>query len=246
MLKGAISAITKIVNKKTDKVTAVIVAGGKSSRMEGVNKIFAPLGGEPLIVSSIKAFENCDRITEIILVLSEENCEQGKLICEMHGFKKVKACVFGGKERYDSSYNGISAADSKSKYIIIHDGARPFVTEKMITDTLDAAVKRGAAAVGVPVTSTLKRVKDGLITETVDRSELYEIQTPQAFRSDVIKAAIKSAIDNKLAITDDCMAVEAIGLSPKIVLGSKENIKITVREDLVIANGILKNRGEAE
>ena len=244
MINGAISAVTKLINRKIDKVTAVIVAGGKSTRMEGVDKIFAPLGGEPLIVASVKAFEKCDRVTEIILVLSEENCEHGRLICEMHGFKKVKACIPGGKERYESSYIGINAADKKSKYIIIHDGARPFVTEKMILDTLNAAVKRGAAAVGVPVTSTLKRVKNGLINDTVDRNELYEIQTPQAFRSDVIKAAIKSAIKNKLNITDDCMAVEAIGLSPTVVLGSKENIKITVKEDLIIANGIIKARGE--
>ena len=244
MINGAVSAITKLVNRKLDKVTAVIVAAGKSTRMEGVDKIFAPLGGEPLIVSSIKAFENCSRITEIILVLSEENCAQGKLVCEMHGFTKVKAIIPGGKERSESSYIGIQAADKRSKYIIIHDGARPFVTEQMIVDSLNAAVKRGAAAVGVPVTSTIKKVKDGLIVDTVDRIELYEIQTPQVFRSDVIKAALKSAIDKKLPITDDCMAVEAIGLSPKIVLGTKDNIKITVREDLVIANAILKSRGE--
>ena len=244
MINGAVSAITKLVNRKLDKVTAVIVAAGKSTRMEGVDKIFAPLGGEPLIVSSIKAFENCSRITEIILVLSEENCAQGKLVCEMHGFTKVKAIIPGGKERSESSYIGIQAADKRSKYIIIHDGARPFVTEQMIVDSLNAAVKRGAAAVGVPVTSTIKKVKDSLIVDTVDRSDLYEIQTPQVFRSDVIKAALKSAIDKKLPITDDCMAVEAIGLSPTIVLGTKENIKITVREDLVIANAILKSRGE--
>ncbi len=244
MINGAVSAITKLVNRKLDKVTAVIVAAGKSTRMEGVDKIFAPLGGEPLIVSSIKAFENCSRVTEIILVLSEENCAHGKLVCEMHGFKKVKAIIPGGKERSESSYIGIQAADKKSKYIIIHDGARPFVTEQMIVDCLNAAVKRGAAAVGVPVTSTIKKVKDGLIVDTVDRSDLYEIQTPQVFRSDVIKAALKSTKDKKLPITDDCMAVEAIGLSPKIVLGTKDNIKITVREDLVIANAIIKSRGE--
>ena len=244
MINGAVSAITKLVNRKLDKVTAVIVAAGKSTRMEGVDKIFAPLGGEPLIVSSIKAFENCSRVTEIILVLSEENCAHGKLVCEMHGFKKVKTIIPGGKERSESSYIGIQAADKKSKYIIIHDGARPFITEQMIVDCLNAAVKRGAAAVGVPVTSTIKKVKDGLIVDTVDRSDLYEIQTPQVFRSDVIKAALKSAIDKKLPITDDCMAVEAIGLSPKIVLGTKDNIKITVREDLVIANAIIKSRGE--
>ena len=244
MINGAITAITKLVNKKFDKVTAVIVAAGKSTRMEGVDKIFAPLGGEPLIVSSIKAFENCSRVTEIILVLSEENCAQGKLVCEMHGFTKVKAIIPGGKERSESSYIGVQAADKKSKYIIIHDGARPFVTEKMITDCLDAAVKRGAAIIAFPVTSTIKRVKNGLVTETVDRSDLYDIQTPQTFRSDVIKAALKSAIDKKLPITDDSMAVEAIGLMPKIVTGSRDNIKITVRDDLVIANAIINSRGE--
>ena len=242
MINGAITAITKLVNKKLDKVSAVIVAAGKSTRMEGVDKIFAPLGGEPLLVSSVKVFEKCGRISEIILVLSEENCAQGKLVCEMHGFKKVKAIVPGGKERSESSYIGVQAADKNSKYIIIHDGARPFVTEQMIVDSLDAAVKRGAAAVGVPVTSTIKKVKDGLISDTVDRSDLYEIQTPQVFRSDVIKAALKAAMNKKLAITDDCMAVEAIGLSPKIVLGTKDNIKITVREDLVIANAIHKSK----
>ena len=160
----------------------------------------------------------------------------------MHGFKKVKAIVTGGKERSESSYIGVQAADKNSKYIIIHDGARPFVTEQMIVDSLDAAVKRGAAAVGVPVTSTIKKVKDSLISDTVDRSDLYEIQTPQVFRSDVIKVALKAAMNKKLAITDDCMAVEAIGLSPKIVLGTKDNIKITVREDLVIANAIHKSK----
>ena len=244
MINGAISAITKVINKKTDTATAIIVAAGKATRMQGIDKIFAPLGGEPLIAASIKAFEKCDRVKEIILVLSEENCPRGKALCEIHGFKKVKACIPGGKERSESSYIGVQAADKKSKYIIIHDGARPFVTEEMINEALDAAAKRGASAVGVSVTSTLKKVKDGLIVDTVDRSALYEIQTPQIFRSDIIKAALKNAIDKKLSITDDCMAVEAIGLSPKIVLGTKENIKITVREDLIIANAIIKSRGE--
>ena len=246
MINGAISLFTKIADKKTANATAVIVAAGKSTRMQGVDKIFASLGGEPLIAASIKAFEKCERVKEIILVLSEENCPRGKTLCEIHGFKKVKACIPGGTERSESSYIGVQAADKKSKYIIIHDGARPFVTEKMICDALDAAAKRGAAAVGVQVTSTLKRVDKGLITDTVDRNSLYEIQTPQVFKTDIIKAALKNAIDKKLVITDDCMAVEAIGLSPKIVLGSKENIKITVREDIIIANAIINSRGEAK
>lgn len=242
MVKGAVSAITKVINKKYDNVTAVIVAAGKSSRMNGVNKIFAPLGGEPLIASSIRAFESCDRISEIIIVISAENCDRCKTLCEMHGFRKVKACIVGGKERMESSYIGVNAADKKSKYIIIHDGARPFVTEKMIVEVIEAAAKCGAAAVGVPVTSTLKRIKNGVICETVDRSELYEIQTPQAFTGDILKCALKSAMDKHLPITDDCMAVEAMGVSPKIVLGTRDNIKITVREDLEIANAILKNK----
>ena len=242
MINGVIAAAKKVVAKKTKKVTAVIVAAGKSERMKGMDKIFMPVGDEPLIAETVSVFEKCEDIDEIILVLKEDSCERGEMLVKMHGFTKVAACIPGGETRAESSYIGVRAANKKSNYIVIHDGARPMVTDEMITSAVDAAVKHGAATAAIPVTSTVKRCVGGVVSETVDRSDLYEIQTPQAFRSDVIKAALKNAVDKKLEITDDCMAVEAIGLMPKIVMGSRNNIKVTVREDAAIVKALMENR----
>ena len=242
MLNGVIGAVKKVVSKKRRKVTAVIVAGGKSERMRGIDKIFAVIGNQPLIAETISVFQNAPEIDEIILVLGADSLERGRSLVEMHGFTKVKTVIEGGAERTQSSYNGVFAADSSADYILIHDGARPLVTEDIIKRVIESAVKNCAATAAIPVTSTVKRCSGGFVSETVERSGLYEIQTPQAFRADVLKAALKNAVDKGLNITDDCMAVEAIGLKPAIVSGSRNNIKVTVREDIPIARAVLESR----
>lgn len=242
MLSGVVGVVKKVVSKKRRKVTAVIVAGGKSERMRGIDKIFAVIGNQPLIAETISVFQNSPEIDEIILVLGTDSLERGRELVEMHGFTKVKAVIEGGADRAHSSYNGVSAVDSRADYIIIHDGARPLVTENIISSVVAGAVKCCAATAAIPVTSTVKRCSGGFICETVERDGLYEIQTPQAFRADILKAALKNAVDKGLSITDDCMAVEAIGLKPAIVSGSRDNIKVTVREDIPVARAILESR----
>lgn len=246
MVNGLISAFSKILNRKARYVSAVIVAAGSSTRMNGIDKIFYLLNEKPLISYSIEAFQKCNYINEIVLVCSASNIEKMKEVCSEFAFSKVKACIKGGDSREESSYIGIMKVNNKSDLVLIHDGARPFVNEQMINEVISAADTYNAATVAIPVTSTTKRVENGFVTDTIDRTNLFEIQTPQCFKSDIIKAGLKNVLDNKIAVTDDCMAVESIGIKPRIVQGSRENIKITVKEDLFIAKSIIENRGKNE
>ena len=242
MVKGIVKGLSKIIDKKTLFTSAVIVAAGSATRMGGINKIFYELDGVPVIIRTLTAFQNCGEISEIILVMREPDICAAYSLCSEHGITKLVKIVAGGDSRSVSSYNGITAVNEKSDVILIHDGARPFVTDEMIKSGIAAAVKYNAATASIPVTSTIKRGENGFVSSTVDRDNLFEIQTPQAFRTDIIKGALANAINKGISITDDCMAAEAIGLRPRLFEGSRENIKITVKEDLDIAYGILKGR----
>lgn len=246
MFNGLYSAVNKIIDRKTRSVCAVIVAAGASSRMKGIDKIFAILDDRPVISYSIAAFQESTLIKEIVIVCAKENVSKMQELCKEYNYTKVKACVSGGATRAESSNIGVTAAGRKHDIFVIHDGARPFITQSMIKESILAAEKYGAATVAIPATSTIKKVKDGFVTETPDRSELYEIQTPQSFKYAIIKAGLKNVFDKGIEITDDCMAVESIGVKPKIVEGSRNNIKITVQDDLVIANSILENRSNLQ
>ena len=217
---------------------AVIVAAGTASRMGGIDKVMAPIGGEPMILRTIRAFQECDAIKEIVIVTREDLIPK---ITSMTGkYAKVTAVVIGGKDRAESVSNGLNALSGKVKLAAVQDGARPLITGAVIDRTVRAAHTYGAAAPAIPVKDTIKIVTGGIVTTTPDRSTLQAIQTPQVIDIDLLRGALKKAATEKLPITDDCSAVELLGFKVRIVEGDERNIKVTTPMDLKIAEMLLE------
>ena len=219
-------------------VSAVIVAAGSSSRMGGMDKLSASLAGSTVIAHTIRAFQASEDVGEIVLVL-RKGAEKPAL-AGASGCDKLSRIVHGGDTRTDSSYAGVMACDPKAEIILIHDGARPLVTGEVIKNAVEGARKYGAAVPVTPVTDTVKVGKDGFADSTPDRSTLFAAQTPQAFRAELIKAALQDAVDKKLSLTDDCAAVERLGMHVKLVEGDVRNRKITLPADLALAEVLYK------
>ena len=217
---------------------AVIVAAGNASRMGGIDKVMAKIGGEPMILRTVRTFQNCDAVREIVIVTRPDLILSIKELCA--GFDKVIAVVAGGKDRPASVKAGLSALSKKVKLAAIQDGARPLVTWEVIDRAVRAAHTYGAAAPGVPVKDTVKVVKGGVVIVTPDRSALQAIQTPQVFDIDLLRGALLKAEKENAPITDDCSAVENMGMSVKIVEGDERNIKVTTPMDLKIAELLLE------
>ena len=220
------------------KCGAVIVAAGSASRMGGIDKVMAELKGEPMIVRTVRAFQNCDAIKEIIIVTREDLIRPISGLCSK--MDKVKAVVVGGSSRQESVGLGLNALSSDVQLAAIHDGARPLITDAVIDRTVRAAHSYGAAAPDIPVKDTIKVVKSGLVAETPDRAALQAVQTPQVFDFDLLRGALKKAEEEKAAVTDDCSAVERLGMSVKIVEGDERNLKVTTPLDLKIAELLLE------
>lgn len=237
-----IQKITKPARRllKLKRCGAVIVAAGSASRMGGIDKILADLNGEPVIVHTVRAFQECPAISEIVVVTTPDKLEKIMELCR--DFDKLKAVVAGGSSRPESVTNGLNALTEKVKLAAIHDGARPLVTWEVIDRTVRAANTYGAAAPGVPVKDTIKVVAGGIVKSTPDRSTLQAVQTPQVVDIDLLRGALKKAKDDDVNITDDCSAVEYMGMSVKMVQGDERNIKITTPLDLHIAKVILEER----
>lgn len=197
------------------------------------------INGKPVIAYAIEAFEKSRFINEIVIVTHEDKIGIMSRICIKYGFNKVSVIIKGGSTRLESVINGIFASSKKSTLIAIHDGARPCIDVKTLEETIQKASLYNAAAPGISITSTIKKAADGKIEETIDRDCLYEIQTPQIFRSELIKAALINARNKAIEITDDCMAVEILGANVYIVEGSRRNIKITEPEDLELVKSYL-------
>ena len=217
---------------------AVIVAAGTASRMGGIDKVMAPLDGEPMIVRTVREFQNCDAIREIVIVTREDLLMAISGLS--HRFDKVKAVVVGGDSRQASVANGLSALSDKVKLVAVQDGARPLITWQVIDRVVRAAHTYGAAAPAVAVKDTVKVVQGGVVKETPDRSTLQAVQTPQAFDLDLLRAALIKAEQDGAAVTDDCSAVERLGMSVKIVEGDERNMKVTTPMDLKIAQLLLE------
>lgn len=226
-------------------VSAIIVAAGGSVRM-GIadSKQFIPLMGRPAIEYTLKAFESCYLIKEIVVVCREQDKERIRAIVDENEFSKVKTLVEGGASRAESVRNGINAANEKAEYFAIHDGARPLITVEEIERVVEAAFETGAATLGVPVKDTIKIV-DGYnkIESTPLRSQLRAVHTPQVFEKELYRFALENAGDNMINFTDDCSLIENMGGEVEVVKGNEENIKLTTPIDVVIAESILKNRG---
>lgn len=227
-------------------VSAVIVAAGGSVRM-GIadSKQFIPLLDKPAIEYTLKAFQKCYLIKEIVIVCREQDVDRINELVNQNGFTKVSNVVLGGSSRSASVRNGIKAASEKAKYFAIHDGARPLITVDEIERVVEAAFETGAATLGTSVTDTIKIV-DGFnkIESTPLRSQLRAVQTPQVFERDLYMFALENAGENSLEFTDDCALIENMGGEVLVVKGSEENIKLTTPVDVILAESILKNRLE--
>lgn len=217
---------------------AVIVAAGTASRMGGIDKIMEPLGGEPMVMRSIRTFQNCDAIKEIVVVTRQDLIVPIMSLCA--GIEKVKAVVAGGCSRPESVNAGLNALSDRVKLAAIHDGARPLITWQVIDRAVRAANSYGAAAPAIPVKDTIKVAIGGVVKETPNRQNLYAVQTPQVFDIALLRGALKKAKDDGTQITDDCSAVERMGMSVKIVEGDERNLKVTTPTDLMIAKLLLE------
>lgn len=213
-------------------MTAVLVAAGSSTRM-GFDKLSFDLGGETVLERSVRAFDECPEVDELVIVTgaSGENAQRAAARC-----KKPVRLVKGGSTRAESARSGVAVAHGR--LVAVHDAARPFVSQSVIADTIAAAARCGAAAPAVPVKDTIKRARDGLVEATLERSELFAVQTPQVFQVDLIKAALVKALEDGAALTDDCGAVERLGIGVSLTQGDYCNLKITTPEDLAVAEAL--------
>ena len=230
--------------EKTPVCSAVIVAAGSSQRM-GADKIMMKLGAMPVLARTVLAFENNPMVDEIIIVTKTEKLEEIAKLCHDNGLHKVKHVVSGGATRMESALAGVSAARHGAELIAIHDGARPLVSQEVISRTILAAHRHYSAVPVIPSTDTLKSVDaDGVITGTVDRASTVRVQTPQVFNADLIKGALTKAVEQGLTLTDDCSAMDMMGVKTVTVEGDPDNIKITTPNDLVTARAIVDSRGD--
>lgn len=228
-----------------DKVAAVIVAGGSGRRMGmNIKKQFIELEGKAILAHTIEAFNKCKVVDEIVVVVGKEDIDKVKTeIVSRYGYDKVIQIVEGGTERQESVYNGLMAVTKDIQYVMIHDGARPFISQVILEKALIMTKEKHATVVAVPVKDTIKVVNGELEVEaTPSRSTLWSVQTPQSFKKELLINAYAYAKEKSLIVTDDSMLVEAYGKKVHVVEGDYNNIKITTSEDLVLGQAILMNK----
>jgi len=239
------SAFFKVRQKKTAPfLSMVIAAAGRSSRM-GTDKLAETLAGVPVLARTLLALECCDTVSEIILVTRAESLSEVGGLCEEYGIRKAAKVLPGGDSRLLSVLTGVRQASRAAALIGVHDGARPLVTPDLVRRTAEAAARFGAAVPAVPVTDTLRYAKNGVGSGTPDREGLFAVQTPQIFEASLLKAALERAFRENRTVTDDAQAVEALGVPIRLTEGAYENIKLTTPPDLLLAEAILRKRGEA-
>ncbi|MBI2557784.1 2-C-methyl-D-erythritol 4-phosphate cytidylyltransferase [Candidatus Woesearchaeota archaeon] len=227
---------------------AIIVAAGKGKRMKAnANKIFLPLLSKPMIYYAIKNFQDCRLIDEIIVVTQKKYIKKINDIKAKYNLNKIKKIIEGGKERQDSVYNGlISLKNAKDDdIVIVHNGSNSLVRENEIVECINAARKYGAAVAGFKLKDTIKIIKDNFVEKTIDRTNIHQVQTPQAVKYGLFVKAFKNAKEKGLKVTDDVSLVEALGMKVRIVPCSYENIKVTTKDDLRIAEAILMKKNNA-
>lgn len=222
-----------------DKVGAIIVAAGKSRRMGGVDKVFADLGGKPVLARVLDVFQECKAVDQVVVVLAQESLERGQNLIKNHHWTKITALCPGGERRQDSVREGLGRL-SDCQWGVIHDGARPLLTVDLIEQGLIHARESGAAVAAMPVKDTIKKVSaDSYVKETPDRNNLWTIQTPQVFHFDLLSQAHQQIVQD---VSDDAMMVEKLGHKVRIYPGSYRNIKVTTSEDLAIAEVLLREQ----
>jgi 2-C-methyl-D-erythritol 4-phosphate cytidylyltransferase len=231
-------------------LTAIIVAGGSSQRM-GFDKLFAVIAGEPVIAHAIRAFERATSVSEVVVVAREDRHDEIRKISRDTGFKKIRAIVPGGERRQDSVRAGLDRIDRDAKYVSVHDAARPLITPEQIERAFEQCRVHRAAALAQPVNDTLKRADaDLLVVGSVDRPQIYAMQTPQIFERKLLEDAYRAVYAENILVTDEVSAVERLGYKVALVLDDDFNFKITYPRDLPVADFILHarasdRRGEA-
>ena len=221
-------------------VSAVISAGGAGRRMGGdIPKQFIDVAGKPLLLHTLQKFEDHKSIDEIVVVSPYEYIDTTGEMIKKQGIKKVSKIVPGGAERMDSVAAGLNAVSDNADIILIHDGVRPLVAESDIEAVIEKANETGAAILALPVRDTIKRVEQGAIVNTLNRSILWRAQTPQAFRAEIIKNAYKEAISKGFKATDDAQVVEMTGICVSVIKGAGPNLKVTDKNDLSIVSLLL-------
>lgn len=222
--------------------SAIIAAAGSSLRMEGENKLLLPLGGKPVLAHTLQAIDASAGVNEIVIAAREEDLVRFAELCKAWGITKPVKVVTGGKTRAESVLRAAMEANKDADLLAVQDGARPFVTPELIDAVIEAARVNFAAAPAVPVKDTIKVAVDGVACETPDRSTLYAVQTPQVFDAQLLRAALQSALDAGVPLTDDCSAIERMGKEIYLTEGLEENIKITTPLDMFLAEAILNKR----
>jgi 2-C-methyl-D-erythritol 4-phosphate cytidylyltransferase len=230
-------------------VTAIVLAAGRGLRYKAkLSKPLLQINGQPVIIYCLKIISSLSLVRDIIVVVNPQNLNRIKNKLKQYRIKKMSKVILGGQKRQDSVRNALEVVDSRADFILIHDGVRPFIDRNTVLKAIKEAKRCGAAIVGVPVKSTIKVVAgrrsqvagNFMVKKTLDRNELWEIQTPQVFKKELILEAYKKFGDAE--VTDDAMLVEKLGAKVSVVLGSYQNIKITTPEDLAIAKAIAKIR----
>jgi len=219
------------------RLGAIIAAAGSSERMGDVDKIFMSLRGKPLLAWSVDTCQGCDLVQQIVIVLSSANLKLGQKLAEERAWSKAAVCL-GGAQRQDSVKEGIRRLKD-CEWVMVHDGARPFLTCELVRRGIEAAMETGAAVAAVPVNDTIKLADDtGVVVRTLQRNELWATQTPQIFRSDIITRAYQEL---RTEVTDDATAVERLGYRVRLYMGAHNNIKVTTLEDLALAQIVAQN-----
>jgi len=222
------------------KVQAIIVAAGLGTRLNSkIPKPLVMLKGKPIFVYTLEIFEKSSLVDSIILVVHEQNFIKFSKLCREYDFKKLKSIIIGGETRCDSVGNGLKVLKEDTEIVIIHDGARPLVSERIIDESIQLCKDYEAVVAAVPVKPTIKKVnlQDMVVEATLDRHQLWEIQTPQVFKKDIILKAHQQ--EKGSLATDDAFLVERMGVPVKVLKGDYRNIKVTTQEDLVLAEGLL-------
>ncbi len=218
--------------------TCIVPAAGSATRMEGKEKLLEPIGGVPVIARTLMALEQCPLIDEVIVVTRKDLMKPIAALCVEMRLEKIKNIIRGGDSRTESVWLGLQAANKRTELIAIHDGARPFPSQKLLREVIKTGMTTGAAAPAIPMKDTIKRAEKHITRETLDRSTLFGVQTPQVFDYGLMMGAMHKAWEEFWEVTDDCSVVEKIGMNITLTKGEEANIKITTPFDLVLGEAI--------
>ena len=236
----------KIRAAQRPRCAALVAAAGSSSRMGGINKLLEPLDGIPVLVRTLTALERAQRVDSIVIATREEDLITVSQLCKTYGITKCKKVIRGGEDREHSVLLAALEAEPDTELLAVQDGARPLVSPALIDRVIEAAQRCGAAAPAIPVKDTIKTVReDEAVEETLERSRLRAVQTPQVFEASLLKAALQAALEEGAVLTDDCSAVERLGKVVYLIEGEETNLKITTPTDLVLAEALLAAKEDA-